>query len=40
MKNKGDKKDEILAPIKELKAKYDIAVKYIRCNNAGENTTL
>ncbi len=40
LKNKSDLKNEILALIKESKAKFCITVKYIRCNNAGENIAL
>ncbi len=40
LKNKSNLKDEILALIKELKAKFGITVKYIRCDNAGENIAL
>ena len=40
LKNKSDLKDEILALIKQLKAKFGITVRYIRCDNAGENLAL
>ena len=40
MKNKSDLKDEILALIKVVKAKFGITVKYTRCDNAGENIAL
>ena len=40
LKSKSDLNDEILALIKELKPKFGITVKYIRCDNAGENKAL
>ncbi|MCP4746914.1 MAG: transposase family protein [Desulfobacteraceae bacterium] len=40
MKNKRNVKDEILALIKQLNAKFCITVIYIRCDNEGENLAL
>ncbi len=36
----SDLKDHVIELIKELYLKYDCKVKYIRCDNAGENFSL
>ena len=40
LNEKSDLKLNVLALIKELKAKHGYAVKYIQCDNEGENLTL
>ena len=40
LKHKDDQVEELIAHIKELKSKYGKVVKYIRCDNAGENILL
>ena len=40
LKQKSDQVDLIVALIKDLKAKYNRQIKYICCDNAGENTSL
>jgi len=40
LKKKSDQVDLILDLIKDVKAKYNYTVRYIRCDNAGENTSL
>jgi transposase InsO family protein len=40
MKNKDDQVPILVSLIKRLKAKYGYTVKYIRCDNAGENVAL
>ena len=40
LKQKDDQVDILIAHIKELKAQYGKVVKYIRCDNAGENISL
>ena len=40
LKQKSDTSNIIIALIKDLKAKYGITVKYIRCDNTGENKVL
>ena len=39
-KHKDDQNEKIIVLIKELKAKHGRTVKYIRCDNAGENKKL
>ena len=40
LKKKSETTAKMVALIKELKSKYGIEVKYIRCDNAGENDAL
>ena len=40
VKKKSELKDKVVPLIKELKAKNGIEVKFIRCDNAGENNSL
>ena len=40
LKKKKEVKANVIELVKELKAKYGIVVKYIRCDNAGENRAL
>ena len=40
MKKKGDLSTTVRELIKDLKAKMQKIVKYVRCDNAGENKSL
>ncbi len=40
LKEKIDLKSHVIEPIKELYTKYNCKVKYICCDNAGENISL
>jgi hypothetical protein len=40
LKHKDDQVEELIAHIKELKSKYGKVIKYIHCDNAGENILL
>ena len=37
LKKKSETSDKIISLIKDLKCKYEIVVKIVRCDNAGEN---
>ena len=40
LKKKSETSDKIISLIKDLKSKYEIVVKIVRCDNAGENLAL
>ena len=40
LKKKSETSDKIILLIKDLKSKYEIVVKMVRCDNAGENLAL
>ena len=40
LKKKSDQVEKLVSFLKDLKAKHNVTVKYIRCDNAGENKKL